>query len=295
MTFGEWFTTCESTLALHTTARLHQAQVGAHRSVDTAKGLRLRHHQAYRPGDERRFIDWKASRKEHTLLLRRFEAEQRLDVLVLCDVSASMRFGRQRPKHRILLDCAAMLGLAAWHQGNAFGLLAFAADIVAHFPPRQRREALLQSLEYLWAYEPAADTGAETLLSPVLRQVPTHRSVLLCLLSDFRMPDWPQALDRLSATHDTIAVLIEDEAETDLEALGCMVVQDLESGAVQELDTASPAYRRAYREYMLADRLAREQHLQRLCGSQYMVANQRTDYQGDLLRLFLARARRAWD
>ena len=107
------------------------------------------------------------------------------------------------------------------------------------------------------------------------------------------MPDWPEALDVLSATHDTIAVLIEDEAETSLEALGHIVVQDLESGAVRQLDTASPAYRRAYRAHMLADRTAREQRLQRLCGAHYMVANHRTEYQSDLLRLFLARTARA--
>ena len=293
MTFDEWLATCASVLTLHTTARLHQAQAGIHRSIDTAQGMRLRHHDTYRPGDERRFIDWKASRKEGTLLLRRFEAEQRLAVLVLCDLSASMLFGRHLPKHRMVLDCAGLLGLATLQQGNAFGLLGFASDVVAHFPPQQRRDTMLRSLEYLWAYTPAADTGTETRLSPVLRHLPTHQPLLLCLLSDFRMPDWPEALDVLSATHDTIAVLIEDEAETSLEALGHIVVQDLESGAVRQLDTASPAYRRAYRAHMLADRTAREQRLQRLCGAQYMVANHRTEYQSDLLRLFLARTARA--
>lgn len=294
MTFGDWLATCEAALTLQTTARLRQEQPGAHRSVHTGKGLRLRHHEEYRPGDERRFIDWKISRKEDTLLLRRFEAEKRLEVVAVCDVSPSMLFGRHLSKQHIVLDCAGVLGLAALRQGSAFGLLAFAAETVAHFPPRQRRSAVLQTLEYLWAYAPPGEAHAETLLAPVLRHLPAQRSLLVCLLSDLRMPDWREALDILSATHDTIVVLIEDEAEAALEALGSIVVRDLESGRFVELDTASAAYRRAYREQMLAERTAREQILQHACGSQYIVASHATDYRGELIRLFLARAARLW-
>ena len=289
MTFDVWLATCETALTLHTTAILRQAQAGTHRSIYTGKGLRLRHHEEYRPGDERRFIDWKASRKDQTLLLRRFEVEKRLDVVVLCDISASMLFGRHLPKHRVALDCAGILGLATLRQGDAFGLLAFADETVAHFPPQQRRQAVLQALEYLWDYAPPAEASAMTLLTPVLHHLPTNRPLLVCILSDFRMPDWQEALDILSATHDTIAVLIEDEAETSLESLGRIVVRDLESGQLIELDTASRAYRRAYHEQVLDERTAREQILQSSCAAQYVVASPGTDYQSDLLRLFLAR------
>jgi uncharacterized protein (DUF58 family) len=294
MTFGEWLTTCEAVVELHTRARLRQTQAGEHRSVATGKGLRLRHYEAYRPGDERRLIDWKASRKEHTLLLRRFEAERRLAVVALCDVSASMLFGQHFPKHRMLLDCAGLLGLATLRQGDAFGLLAFATDTVAYFPPQQRRETTLQALEYLWTYAPPGEANAPTLLAPVLQYLPTHQPLLLCLLSDFRMPDWQETLDVLSATHDTIAVCIAEETEIALEAVGHIVVRDLESGQLMELDTASTACRRAYYEYMLTERRAREQLLQRACGAQYVMAHPTTDYRGDLLRLFLARTARTW-
>ena len=134
MTFYEWLATCETSLTLHTSARLRQAQVGEQRSVHTGKGLRLRHHDEYRPGDERRFIDWKASRKDRTLLLRRFEAEKQLQVLALCDVSTSMLFGQHIAKYRIALDCVGALGLATLRQGNAFGLLPFASYASRLFP-----------------------------------------------------------------------------------------------------------------------------------------------------------------
>jgi hypothetical protein len=151
---------------------------------------------------------------------------------------------------------------------------------------------VLQALEYLWNYAPPA--SAATLLAPVVRHLPAHRPALVCILSDFRMPDWQEVLDMLNTTHDTLAVLIEDEAEITLEALGRIAVRDLDSGQVVELDTASTAYRRAYREQMLAERTVREQMLQHSCGTQYVVANHTTDYRRELLRLFLARMARAW-
>jgi uncharacterized protein (DUF58 family) len=248
----------------------------------------LRHHDEYRPGDERRFINWKASRKDRTLLLRRFEAEKQLQVLALCDVSTSMLFGQHIPKYRITLDCVGALGLATLRQGDAFGLLPFATTPVTYFPPRQQRESVLHALEYLWFYDPAT-AQTTTRLLPVLQYLPAHRPLLVCVLSDFCAPDWHEALDIISATHETLAVLIADEAEYTLPAVGGLVVRDLESGQLMECDTASTTYRQAFREQMTEARARREQILRRTCGTQYVVATATTDYRSDLLRLFLGR------
>jgi uncharacterized protein (DUF58 family) len=268
--------------------------VGEQRSVHTGKGVRLRHHEAYRPGDERRSIDWKASRKDRTLLLRRFEAEKQLQVLALCDVSMSMLFGQQMSKYRIALDCVGTLGLATLRQGDAFGLLLFATAPVAYFPPRQQRQSVLDALAYLWSYDPGTVPTTTTRLLPVLPYLPAHRPLLVCVLSDFCAPDWHEALDIISAAHDTLAVLITDAAEGTLPALGGIVARDLESGQLMEYDTASTTYRQAFHEQMAAERAGREQILRRTCGTQYVEATATTDYRGDLLRLFLARTARTW-
>ncbi len=293
MTFEEWLTRCEHTLEVSTPAQLQQLRAGMHRSVHFGKGLRLRHHEAYRPGDPRSAIDWKASRKENTLLLRRYEEEKQLEVMMLCDVSASMLFGRHESKHRLSVDCAGLLGLASLQQGNAFGVIAFAEDMVAHFPPQQHRRAVLQALEYLWYYQPPAASATTTRLAPALRYLPTNRSVLALIVSDFSMPDLQESLGNVSALHDTIPILITDEAEDALAPLGHIVVHDLESGQFVELDTASVAYRQAYQAQRQAERVSREHFFQQYCGD-YIVTSHATDSLGELLQLFLARAARAW-
>lgn len=290
MTFDEWLASCETSLALHTTAKLHQARVGSHRSTYTGHGLRLRQHETYRPGDERRFIDWKASRKEQTLLMQRFEAETQLQVIVLCDVSASMLFGQRLSKYQIARDCTGLLALATLHQADAFGLIAFADATIVYHPPKQRRDAVLRCLDTLWHYTPPAQASNPTTnLASVLHDVPISQPALLCVISDFRIPDWRQTLDHLSAVHDTLAILVEDDSESSLPAVGRVVVRDLESGRWVELDTASRTFRRVYYERMQEERAERERALQRACGPQYIIASASTDYQSDLLRLFLAR------
>ena len=289
MTFNEWLASCETEVHLHTTTMSRQTQAGGHRSLNRGKGLQFRHHEPYRPGDERRQIDWKLSRKTRHLLVRRFEAEKRLPVVVLCDISPSMLFGHRLAKFRVAQDCAGVLGLATLHQGDAFGLLVFADEPMGYFPPRQHRQAVLGLLEYLWTYEPTQSEARVTRLLPVLQALPVNRPRLLCLLSDLRMPDWQEALGWLSAMHDTIVVWIEDEAEFCLPRIGSLLVRDLESGQLLELDTASTRNRQRYRDQLLVERTAREEALQRLCSG-YVVARPSTAYRDDLLRLFLARS-----
>lgn len=291
MNFSDWLQACDTTLVIHTTAWLRQEQAGGHRSRKLGAGFRLRHHDVYRPGDQRQHIDWKASRKSDTLLVRRFAAPKRLDVHVACDVSASMLFGHERAKLRIAVDCAGLLALAALRQGNAFGLTLFASDVVSHFPPRQRQGAILHALESLWQYTPRVTWNTETQFAPVVSHIPMHRPALVWVISDFRMADWQPALHQLSAVHDALAVCVEDEGETHLPHLGgSIAVRDLESGHVFSPDISSANMRRRLQAQMETERQARYQELQHVCGVESIAATPTTDYAGDVLRLFFARS-----
>lgn len=291
MSFTDWLQTCDTALAIHSTAWLRQEQAGGYRSRKLGTGFRLRHHDVYRSGDKRQHIDWKASRKSDALLVRRFAAPKRLDVHVVCDVSASMLFGHQRAKFRIAVDCAGLLALAALRQGNAFGLTLFASDVVSHFPPRQRQGAILPALEYLWHYAPHATWNTETRCASVVSHIPMHRPALVCVISDFRVADWQSALHQLSAVHDTLAVCVEDETKAHLAHLGgSIAVRDLESGDVFPLDISSAHLRRQLQTQMETERQARYRELQHVCGANLIMATPAIDYAGDLCRLFFARS-----
>lgn len=289
MSFAEWLASCDASVALHTNSILRDQRVGADRSRQGGQGWRPRHHEAYRPGDGRRLIDWKASRKSSVLLQRQFDAEQQLSIMAVCDVSASMQFGRTRTNSSLALDCAGLLGLAALRQGYAFGLVMYATDIVASFPPRPQPSAVYHALESLWRYTDSQPPPTDTRLTSVLYHLQRQPPLLACICSDFRMPDTRAALSQLSHLHDTIAILIHDEAENNLDPLGHIAAQDLESGKTMVIDAGSRSSRLLYTEQTTAEFNNRETTLKRLLGPNYVLASPKTDWAQALCRLFLTR------
>ena len=289
MNFATWLTACETSVNLHTTALLRQGQAGSQRSRQSGSGFRFKQYTAYRPGDLRRFIDWKASRKADTLLLRQFEHEARLDVMAICDLSTSMHFGYNPPKLRLALDCTGILGLAASRQGHAFGLMTFAADVISHIPPRQHKGAIVHALAHLWELSRRYTASYGTQLKPILRVLASQKPQLICLMSDFRMPDWRPVLRTLRAVHDLIVVFVEDPAETRIANRGRIALRDLERGQFIYLDTASATVRHHYREQAESERASCLYDLRHICGSQSLVTTTSADYAGDLVRFLMTR------
>ena len=65
-------------------------------SIFKGGGLEFRDFKEYSPGDDSRHIDWKASLKSDSLLVKEYIQESGLDVIFIYDVSESMLFGSQK-------------------------------------------------------------------------------------------------------------------------------------------------------------------------------------------------------
>ncbi|MEP2980438.1 MAG: DUF58 domain-containing protein [Lentilitoribacter sp.] len=76
------------------------------------QSLEYREHRAYTPGDDARFIDWRASARQggkHDYLIRSFEAEEQFSLLMVVDVGATMRLPATISKLQVALWlCEAM-------------------------------------------------------------------------------------------------------------------------------------------------------------------------------------------
>ena len=55
-----------------------------------------------------------------------------------------------------------------------------------------------------------------------------------------------RALKLAGRRHDIVAIVVEDDAEKKLPALGLLEIQDAETGEVVEIDTSSRAFRKHY-------------------------------------------------
>ena len=71
---------------------------GMHRSPYQGLAVEFAEHRQYVPGDDLRHLDWKVFGRSDKLHLKQYQQETNLDVVILVDASASMRFGTLQVK-----------------------------------------------------------------------------------------------------------------------------------------------------------------------------------------------------
>src|SRR5262252_4757001 len=106
---------------------------GQSESVFKGRGVEFEEVRHYVPGDEVRDIDWNVTARFGAPYVKRFVEEHELTVMLVVDVSRSMRFGTAGPEKRELAaELCAVLGFAALRNDDRIGLV-LAADKVEHF------------------------------------------------------------------------------------------------------------------------------------------------------------------
>ena len=66
---------------------------GSHTSPLRGMSVEFEQHRPYVPGDDLRHLDWKVYGRSDRLAIKQYEQETTLDVILLVDCSASMKFG----------------------------------------------------------------------------------------------------------------------------------------------------------------------------------------------------------
>lgn len=114
---------------------------GLHRSPRKGGAAEFVEHRAYYPGDEPRYVDWKAAARSDRLVVKRFEEETNLRATIALDVSRSMSWtgsSARLPKLAYAERLAAAIALLFIRQRDAVGLLRFDDVIRTAVPPRAR-------------------------------------------------------------------------------------------------------------------------------------------------------------
>ena len=221
-------------IEIATGRKIRNQRVGTYQSPLRGPGFDFDEHQPYRPGDDVRRIDWNVTARMGSPFVRHTHAEREMNVMVVMDVSRSMRLGSGAHSKREALTyiSGSILFSALSDQINA-GFLAFADRVLLATPPKRTRAAAWTVLEQAWALAPSS---ARTLMLPAVRHLATSlkRMSVIFIVSDFVTDDDVLAspeLALLAARHDVIAVVPEDRAETELPAgSGYVQMRDIESG-----------------------------------------------------------------
>ena len=108
---------------------------GLHRSPYFGQSIEFRQHREYTYGDDPRYVDWKVWAKQDRYYVKQFEEDTNLRCALLCDVSASMRYGRgAMNKYEYACTIAVSLAYLLLRQQDAVGCVAF-DDVRPHDRP----------------------------------------------------------------------------------------------------------------------------------------------------------------
>lgn len=219
---------------------------GMHRSRRKGPGVELGGHRPYVPGDDLRWLDWRALMRHDRLIVRELETETDRGLRLIVDASASMAYrGQGAPASKLAYGAliAAVLARLALASGDPVGLSWIGGDPKARpLPPMGGREAfdrIVGTLESIGAVGDisADDASIERALAPIAQRA--RRGTIIVLVSD--LLDLPKtSLDRFLAlgpsgrTLSAVQILDPDEASLPFE--GTVRLRALEGGTVVETD-----------------------------------------------------------
>lgn len=218
--------------------RVHSPFPGDWESVFKGLGYEFWSLREMEPGDPFRNIDWKAKAKTGKYYVREYLAESYFNLMLLYDISSSVRFGR---KELLQAHIAISLAYSAILSNDGCGLILFADDIVQFIPPRMGRSHFLEILEAVVHAEPVAcgATNLEVALTKLINEVPES---LTFILSDLMYPlDFSYSFHRTvhgTDKHEVRAIQVLEECEVELppDSRGILPLYDYENGGAMMID-----------------------------------------------------------
>lgn len=213
-------------LELVTRKTVEGLRQGLHRSPFHGYSAEFSQYRHYRPGDDLKYVDWKAFARTDRLYTRQFRETTNLAALFVLDVSRSMNFGG---KFDLARQVTAILGTLVLDQGDAAGVLAV-DDRARLVPPRSGHHHLRVFLAQVGQLAPTGEAS----LGDALRKAATvmKRRGLVIVVSDLYedAEALPQVRRLARMGHDVVVIHTLAREELTLDVGGAAELVDLESG-----------------------------------------------------------------
>ncbi|MBF7729810.1 DUF58 domain-containing protein [Pseudomonas sp. N040] len=205
-------------------ARLHGAelmavddwlqQLGVRQQQRRGLGMEFHQLREFRDGDTLRQIDWKATARKRTPIVREYQDERDQQIIFLLDCGRRMRSQDGELAHfDHALNASLLLAYVALRQGDAVGLSTFAGEQPRFLAPAKgmaQLSALLNSVYDLHSTQRPADYAAA--VSQLLAR--QKRRALVVLISNLRDEEDEEllgALKRLGRQHLVLLASLREE------------------------------------------------------------------------------------
>ncbi|MDA3874776.1 MAG: DUF58 domain-containing protein [Kiritimatiellae bacterium] len=265
---------------------------GQYHSAFKGAGMEFEEVREYQPGDDIRSIDWNVTARTGHPFIKTFREERELTVLLVVDMSASLRFGSgSQLKQEIAAEIAALLALAAIRNQDNVALLLHTDQVERYIPAGKGSRHVLRVVREILGFDPAS-TGTDLRPALTFLNRVTHRKSVVFLIGDGQLEASSLEAARLTARrHDVISIRLEDPRESDWRPVGLIDWLDPETGEYALVDTSSPRVRKALQEQHRLWTAEQDQTLRR-GGIDSVSISTSEAYERTLAHFFRIRAKR---
>lgn len=136
----DYITKIRANISIHTRLKATSILDGSYKSVFMGRSLNFEDLREYIPGDNIRDIDWKASSRSRMLLIKRYIAEKKHNIMIVFDTGSKMNAhtNTMEEKKDVAIYTAGTIAYLAYSNGDFVGSLYNVDGKVQFFPLRTR-------------------------------------------------------------------------------------------------------------------------------------------------------------
>lgn len=217
--------------------------LGEYISIFKGAGLEFDGYRQYTTDMDASRIDWKASVRSRSMLIKVYREIRDLHVYFVFDVSESMVFGStEKLKNEYAVEFALALAYTILGAGDAVGLITFSDNIIHRFKAAKGTQQFYKMAKVL--LDPTLYGGGYNLANTaefVLNFVERKNSLVI-VVSDFygsKGASWKRKLKLMSAKFDTVCLVVRDPRDKSLpEDVKSVLVEDPFTGDRLLIDSA---------------------------------------------------------
>lgn len=259
---------------------------GSHKATFKGGGLDFRDYRNYSPADDAQKIDWKASLRSDSLLVREFIEERNLNVMVLVDTGDSMIFGsEEKLKCEYAVEVMGNIAYAVLANDDSFGYMLHSDSVKARLKPKIGNKQFFQLSKDLIDVN---NYGGVFNFSKAINNIMSlvKETSILIIISDFTDLDsnWESALKTAAAKYDIIAIMVRDKRDRELPKEQMQVVLENVTKKKKELvDTKT--FGKEYKiETIKQEKMLRETFIKMGCDFLPLINGEK--FSQKLLKLF---------
>lgn len=236
----------------------------------------------YVPGDDVRFIDWKALGRFQTVAVRQYHDDVSRTILIAVDVSASTFFSTQTAlKADLIAQLALIVSLVGNYKHDAVGLVLFSDRIEAYVPPKMGMAHMRLLADTLFHHKVCGKkTEIRVLKDMIIAQ--RKKGVVLFVITDGIVSDVATVLQSMRRFCSVVVMRCLDQRETDLPVGGFVTSVDLESGSTILISMHKRSVQQVNR--LLQMRLDEQSNLLSRAGIPHITVKSNGDNVRDVVR-----------